>query len=160
MREFGKYNPNVLSLASRDTLINTVMVGDEKYEVETISKIQDKVSLTRKNASNVVALAIAGALTLGASSAVVTLVNTTSVHEIEEYNGNNHVMYIVPSEITGCDEIKIKALPDGRAMVILDSGKEANSYNGKKAEELLRDASSNGMLYRDVSEYEIITKKR
>ena len=155
MTKLGKYDPNILSLVPRGATLSDFEVENQKYEVKVFSKPKNKkMHLVKEKASSIVALAIAGALTIGAKSAIVTLLNSPSSSEIEQYNGNNYITYIVPSEITLEEEVKIKVLPDGNAIIILENGEEKDFYNGKTAEELLNTASSKGMLYRDMSEYE------
>lgn len=159
MTKLGKYDPNILSLVPRGATLKDFNIEGQNYNVEVVS-MPKKAHLDKGKAPCIVALAIAGALTIGATSASVTLFNTASSSEVEKFNGENYITYIIPSEITQKEEIKVKVLPDGNAIIILENGEEKEFYNGKRAEELLNTASSKGMLYRDVSEYEKTKKAK
>ena len=137
------YDPYKLALVPREKVVRNFRINDNDYEVEVISRVDSRQKLSKKNVSKIIMLALAGALTLGATGATINIITSPSTSA--EATNDDYTLYDIPAEITGLSDISVKVFPDGTAYI---GEEEASSYNGKKAEELVLLAGSKGMLYR------------
>lgn len=146
MKNEVHYDPQRLALVSREMVVKNFKVEDEDYKVGVMTNVDSNHKLARTRASKIVALAVAGALALGASSMVINILSSPSTETEIEVTSESFIVYNIPAEVTGLSDITVKVLPDGRAFTLDD---EDEFYNGKRVSELVFIASSKGMLYRD-----------
>ena len=138
-----KYDPYIIKLVQNSRPKSIYNIDGKDYNVEVIKPINKGVLVSKEAVSRFVALALVGAVFLGADSATVKIMDNYEEPVFEP------VTYIIPSEVSGFDEIKIIVRADGSSDFILSDGSLSPLYNGVHSEELLIKASSVGMLYRD-----------
>lgn len=137
------YDPKILKLVQHPRPTSMFKVDGREYRVKVISSV-DKATISDKHfASKFVALALVGAISLGADSATVNIMNDYTEPSYEP------IVYVIPSEVTGFEDIKIISRADGTSDFLLDDGRLVSFYKGVHSEEMLVKASSMGMLYRD-----------